>query len=112
MFIPNLYMFRALMCSSSGELIVSIRHLVLFFLLRYVPLHNVTLHARFVLIHVCKISFKVIICFCLFEAHDFTVFQSLWSLQTLRIVLSIFSLGHFSELASHLRTTSDICHSM
>jgi len=28
MFIPNLYMFRALMCSSSGELIVSIRHLV------------------------------------------------------------------------------------
>jgi len=27
MFIPNLYMFRALMCSSSGELIVSIRHL-------------------------------------------------------------------------------------
>ena len=27
MFIPNLYMFRALMCSSSGELIVSI-HLV------------------------------------------------------------------------------------
>jgi len=26
MFIPNLYMFRALMCSSSGELIVSIRH--------------------------------------------------------------------------------------
>jgi hypothetical protein len=28
MFIPNLYMFRALTCSSSGELIVSIRHLV------------------------------------------------------------------------------------
>jgi len=28
MFIPNLYMFRALMCSSSGQLIVSIRHLV------------------------------------------------------------------------------------
>jgi hypothetical protein len=26
MFIPNLYMFRANMCSSSGELIVSIRH--------------------------------------------------------------------------------------
>jgi hypothetical protein len=28
MFIPILYMFRVLMCSSSGELIVSIRHLV------------------------------------------------------------------------------------
>jgi len=28
MFIPNRYMFRTLMCSSSGELIVSIRHLV------------------------------------------------------------------------------------
>jgi hypothetical protein len=28
MFIPNLYMFRALMCSSSGELVVSIRRLV------------------------------------------------------------------------------------
>jgi len=28
MFIPNLYMFGALMCSSSGELIVSILHLV------------------------------------------------------------------------------------
>jgi len=28
MFIPNLYMFRAFLCSSSGELIVSIRHLV------------------------------------------------------------------------------------
>jgi len=28
MFIPILYMFRALMCSSSGELIVSTRHLV------------------------------------------------------------------------------------
>jgi len=28
MFIPNLYMFWALMCSSSGELVVSIRHLV------------------------------------------------------------------------------------
>ena len=28
MFIPNLYMFRALMCSSSGELSVLIRHLV------------------------------------------------------------------------------------
>ena len=28
MFIPNLYMFRALMCSSLGELIVSIQHLV------------------------------------------------------------------------------------
>jgi hypothetical protein len=28
MFIPNLYTFRALMCSSSGELIVSTRHLV------------------------------------------------------------------------------------
>jgi hypothetical protein len=28
MFIPNLYMFQALMCSSSGELIVSILHLV------------------------------------------------------------------------------------
>jgi len=28
MFIPNLYMFRALVCSSLGELIVSVRHLV------------------------------------------------------------------------------------
>jgi len=28
MFIFNLYMFRAFLCSSSGELIVSIRHLV------------------------------------------------------------------------------------
>jgi len=28
MFIPNLYMFRAPLCSSSGELIVSTRHLV------------------------------------------------------------------------------------
>jgi len=28
MFIPNLYMFRALTYSPSGELIVSIRHLV------------------------------------------------------------------------------------
>jgi len=28
MFIPNLYMFRELMCLSSGELIVPIRHLV------------------------------------------------------------------------------------
>jgi len=28
MFIPNLYMFRALMCSSSGVLIASVRHLV------------------------------------------------------------------------------------
>jgi hypothetical protein len=54
-------------------------------LLRHSPLHNVTLHARFVVIHVCKISFKIIICFCLFGALDFTFFQSLWSLQTLRI---------------------------
>jgi len=35
MFIPNLYMFRALMCSSSGELIVSIRHLVYVTLCRW-----------------------------------------------------------------------------
>jgi len=35
MFIPNLYMFRALMCSSSVELIVSIRHLVYVTLCRW-----------------------------------------------------------------------------
>jgi len=35
MFIPNLYMFRALMCLSSGELIVSIRHLVYVTLCRW-----------------------------------------------------------------------------
>jgi hypothetical protein len=35
MFIPNLYMFRALMCSSSGELIVSIRHPVYVTLCRW-----------------------------------------------------------------------------
>jgi hypothetical protein len=35
MFIPNLYMFRALMCSSSGELIVSLRHLVYVTLCRW-----------------------------------------------------------------------------
>ena len=35
MFIPHLYMFRALMCSSSGELIVSIRHLVYVTLCRW-----------------------------------------------------------------------------
>jgi len=35
MFIPNLYMFRALMRSSSGELIVSIRHLVYVTLCRW-----------------------------------------------------------------------------
>jgi len=35
MFIPNLYMFRAFMCSSSGELIVSIRHLVYVSLCRW-----------------------------------------------------------------------------
>jgi hypothetical protein len=28
MFIPKLYMFRALVCLSSGKLIVSVRHLV------------------------------------------------------------------------------------
>jgi hypothetical protein len=76
-----------------------------FLLFYYGRLHYIiyiTLHARFVLIYVCKISFKVIICFCLFGALDFRVFQSLWNLQTFRIVLSIFSLGPFSELASHL----------
>jgi hypothetical protein len=35
MFIPNLYMFRAHMCPSSGELIVSIRHLVYVTLYRW-----------------------------------------------------------------------------
>ena len=35
MFIPNLYMFRAFMCSSSGELIVLIRHLVYVTLCRW-----------------------------------------------------------------------------
>jgi len=35
MFIPNLYMFRAIMCSSSGELIVSIQHLVYVTLCRW-----------------------------------------------------------------------------
>jgi len=35
MFIPNLYMFRALMCPSSGKLIVSVRHLVYVTLYRW-----------------------------------------------------------------------------
>jgi len=35
MFITNVYMFRAFMCSSSGELIVSIRHLVYVILCRW-----------------------------------------------------------------------------
>jgi len=35
MFIPNLYMFRAVMYSSSGELLVSIRHLVYVTLCRW-----------------------------------------------------------------------------
>jgi len=35
MFIPNLYIFRALMCSASGELIVSIQHLVYVTLCRW-----------------------------------------------------------------------------
>ena len=35
--IPNLYMFRALMCSSSGELIVSIRYMVFVTLCRWPP---------------------------------------------------------------------------
>jgi hypothetical protein len=70
-------------------------------LLLHAPLHNVPLHARFVLIHICKINFKFIICFYLFGALDFTVFQNLESIQTLKIILSIFSLGHFSELANH-----------
>jgi hypothetical protein len=35
MFIPNLYLFRALMCSLSGELIVSIQHLVYVTLCRW-----------------------------------------------------------------------------
>jgi len=35
MFIPNLYMFRALMCPSSGEWIVSIRHMVYVTLCRW-----------------------------------------------------------------------------
>jgi len=35
MFISILYMFRALVCSSSGELIVSIRHLVYVTLCRW-----------------------------------------------------------------------------
>jgi hypothetical protein len=36
MFIPNLYMFRTLMCPSSGELIVSIRHLVYIYIYIYI----------------------------------------------------------------------------
>jgi len=35
MFIPNFYIFRALLYSSSGELIVSIRHLVYVTLCRW-----------------------------------------------------------------------------
>jgi len=35
MFIPNLYMFREVTCLSSGELIVSIRHLVYVTLCRW-----------------------------------------------------------------------------
>jgi hypothetical protein len=35
MFIPKLYMFQALMCSSSGELMVSIWHLVYVTLCRW-----------------------------------------------------------------------------
>ena len=35
MFVPNLYMFRAHMCTSSGELIVSVRHLVYVTLCRW-----------------------------------------------------------------------------
>jgi hypothetical protein len=50
MFIPNIHMFRALLSSSSGELIVSIRHLVWVTLCRWpsgvqVNLHRVT-HTR------------------------------------------------------------------
>jgi hypothetical protein len=47
MFIPILYMFRTPLCSSSGESIISIRHLVFFlFISQHVPLQKAILHAR------------------------------------------------------------------
>jgi len=51
MFIPNLYMFRALMCSSSRELIVSIRHLEYVTLCRWLSGVQVWVELQFPNLH-------------------------------------------------------------